>query len=68
MMEDKNRPAVDPPPAAANDNRGAKLPVSTLMDEAVLQLARLLGRQIAREHFTAMQAVNDNAPGPKRKA
>ncbi len=27
---------------------------------AVLALARLIGRQMAREHFAALQAANDN--------
>ena len=29
---------------------------------AAMRLARLLGRQIAREHFEASRAANDNAP------
>lgn len=30
------------------------------LDKAVLSLARLIGRQIAREQFEALQAANDN--------
>jgi len=43
----------------ANDN-GKNASRNIAMDEAVFRLARLLGRQIAREHFAAMQAANDN--------
>ena len=44
--------------AAANDNGTAEARVQS----AVLTLARLLGRQIAREQFTGLHAANDNRP------
>jgi len=44
----------------ANDNGKNASTNIAVMDEAVFRLARLLGRQIAREHFPAMQAANDN--------
>ena len=44
--------------AAANDNGGPEARI----DAAVMRLARLLGRQIARERFEATRAANDNAP------
>ncbi len=44
--------------AVANDNGGAEARVHS----AVLTLARLLGRQIAREQFVELQAANDNPP------
>ncbi len=34
------------------------------VDVAIMSLARLLGRQIAREHFEAMQAANENRAAP----
>jgi hypothetical protein len=37
------------------------------VDAVVLSIARLIGRQIAREHFEALQAANDNQP-PKSRA
>ena len=43
---------------AANDNPGPEARV----EDAVMRLARLLGRQIAREHFQQSEAANDNAP------
>ncbi len=43
---------------AANDNGGPEARI----DAAVMRLARLLGRQIARERFRQSQAANDNAP------
>jgi hypothetical protein len=30
------------------------------LDRVVLSIARLIGRQIAREHFEALQPANDN--------
>ena len=45
----------------ANDNGGAE----ARLDAAVMTLARLLGRRIARERFAATRAANDNAPAGK---
>ena len=53
---------------AANDNPGSKAGTGgpeARIDAAVMRLARLLGRQIAREQFEATQAANDNAPAGK---
>ena len=44
--------------SSANDNGGAEARV----DAAVTVLARLLGRQIAREQFERLCAANDNPP------
>ena len=44
--------------ATANDNGGPEARIG----DAVLRLARLLGRQIAREQFARLEAANDNAP------
>ncbi|NIA72038.1 hypothetical protein HBA54_25895 [Pelagibius litoralis] len=54
MNEDQDRPQEDI--LAANDNGTAE----TRLDTAVLTLARLLGRQIAREAFERLSAANDN--------
>ena len=43
---------------AANDNGTA----DSRVESAVLTIARLIGRQIAREAFERTRAVNDNAP------
>ena len=43
---------------AANDNGGPEARI----DAAVMRLARLFGRQIAREQFRQSEAANDNAP------
>ena len=63
---------------AANDNPGSGPPVpasepggqagasgraEARVDAAVVTLARLIGRRIAREHFESSRAANDNAPG-----
>ncbi|MCY4002161.1 MAG: hypothetical protein OXF33_00405 [Rhodospirillales bacterium] len=48
---------------AANDNGGPEARI----DDAVMRLARLLGRQIAREQFARPEAANDNAP-PEKEA
>ena len=51
---------------AANDNTsseaGAGGGPEARIDAAVMRLARLLGRQIARERFRQSEAANDNAP------
>ena len=51
---------------AANDNPGSGAGTGggteARIDAAVTTLARLIGRQIAREHFEAIHAANDNAP------
>ena len=55
---------------AANDNSGSETPGSVpgqaeaeaRIDAAVMRLARLIGRQIAREEFAPPEAANDNAP------
>ena len=51
---------------AANDNSGPEAGAGTgpeaRIEDAVMRLARLLGRQIAREHFQQPEAANDNAP------
>ncbi len=53
--------------AAANDNGGAGVcapgsEAEARIDSAVVTLARLIGRRIAREHFEATRAANDNTP------
>lgn len=69
MGNDEKRPGRERP---ANDNRppdgpdaGHEAGSVERLDKVVLTIARLIGRQIAREHFEALQAANDNAP-PKR--
>ncbi len=51
---------------AANDNPGSRAGAEggpeTRIDAAVMRLARLLGRQVARERFRQSEAANDNAP------
>ncbi len=32
------------------------------LDQVVLTIARLIGRRMAREHFAALSAANDNRP------
>ena len=59
--------------AAANDNHGSGARPGcnpgagaggpeARIEAAAMQLARLIGRQIAREHFETSPAANDNAP------
>ena len=44
--------------SAANDVSTAE----SRVESAVLTIARIIGRQIAREAFERLHAVNDNAP------
>lgn len=57
----------------ANDNRlpngknvGDGADASERLDRVVLTIARLIGRQMACEHFEALQAANDNQPSKRR--
>ncbi|WP_192255558.1 hypothetical protein [Mesorhizobium caraganae] len=52
---DKGDPAS--PGGRPENNAAAKL------DRVVLDIARLIGRELAREAFEARQAANDNRPG-----
>ena len=60
MIEDEDRAADDAPPPAANDNGNGNARVR--IDAAVLMIARLIGRQMAREAFERLEASNDNDP------
>jgi hypothetical protein len=50
----------------ANDNQGPDgepdHETRQRVDRVVLTIARLIGRRIAREHFEALSAANDNRP------
>ncbi len=66
MADDGKRPDRERP---ANDNRppdgqdaGNDADAAEQLDAVVLTIARLIGRQIAREHFEALRAANDNKP------
>jgi hypothetical protein len=63
MAQEEEREALHP----ANDN-GPPMdlsPSSSKIDDGVLRIARLIGRQMARDAFEARTAANDNqAPGP----
>jgi len=51
---------------AANDNPGSEAgaggDAEARIDAAVVTLARLIGRRIAREELARLDAANDNAP------
>lgn len=63
MMEDEDRAAGDIQPPAANDNGDGE--AQPRIDAMVLRMARLIGRQMAREEFERLTAANDNRP-PER--
>lgn len=60
---------ADPPdperhPVAANDNGGVDGPDPEALrkvNDVALQLARIIGRRMAREDFERLTAANDNA-------
>ncbi len=74
MREREDRGIVAVRGVVANDNPGSGGPGSVLgqagagggaearIDAAVMTLARLIGRRIAREEFDRLEAANDNAP------
>ena len=66
MREREDRGIVVMRGGAANDNPGSGTGASggeeARIDAAVMTLARLIGRRIAREEFDRLDAANDNAP------
>jgi hypothetical protein len=64
-------PDPEPHSIAANDNGDAVGPAPEALrrvNDIVLQIARLIGRRMAREDFAAqIAAANDNAPKPGRE-
>jgi hypothetical protein len=64
MIEDEDHATDDLQPPAANDNGDAE--VLPRIDAAVLRIARLIGRQMAREEFERLSAANDNCPPNRR--
>jgi hypothetical protein len=61
MIEDEDRATDGGQPPAANDNGEPQVRI----DAAVLTIAKLIGRQMARETFERLRAANDNDP-PER--
>jgi hypothetical protein len=57
MVQDEGCDGGDAAPAA-NDNGGVT--ASARIDQAVLRIARLIGRQMAREQFKCSSSANDN--------
>ena len=57
--DEKRKPVNDNHPPDGQD-AGQAADASARVDAVVLTIARLIGRQIAREHFEALQAANDN--------
>ena len=57
MVQDEDCNGGDPAPAA-NDNGDAT--ASARIDQAVLRIARLIGRQMARKQFQRASPANDN--------
>ena len=60
MMGDPDCPEKEPRGIAANDSAGGAASDVDALHKAVFKLARMFGRQIARQHFAAIQADNDN--------
>ncbi|MEF2546395.1 hypothetical protein VQ045_04395 [Aurantimonas sp. E1-2-R+4] len=59
----RGKPANDNRPTDGQEAGHEALDASERLDAAVLSIARLIGRQIAREdHEKAMRAANDNRP------
>ena len=67
MPESEDRGIIAMRGVAANDNpgpgSGAGGGVEARIDTAVMTLARIIGRRIAREELDRLDAANDNAPG-----
>lgn len=52
----------------ANVGGGADMSERDIAERAFLSIARLLGRQVARQHFEESQAANDNKGHGSQKA
>jgi hypothetical protein len=63
LIEDEDRAADDVQSPAANDNGNRE--AQPRFDAAILRIARLIGRQMARQEFERLNAANDNHP-PER--
>ena len=67
MPESEDRGIIAMRGVAANDNpgsgSGAGGGTEARIDTAVMTLARIIGRRIAREELDRLDAANDNAPG-----
>ena len=67
MSESEDRGIIVMRGVAANDNpgpgSGAGGGAEARIDAAVVTLARLIGRRIARDELERLDAANDNAPG-----
>ena len=50
-------------PGSVPGQAGAGGGAEARIDTAVMTLARLIGRRIAREEYERLDAANDNAPG-----
>ena len=61
MIEDEDSTLEAGLGDAANDNGAAE----TKLKAVVLTIARLIGRQIAREEFERLSVTNDNRPALK---
>lgn len=60
---DKDEIPFSTPPVPANDNSSEPSPFpSAKLDEGLKRIARLIGRQMAREAFETREVANDNAP------
>ncbi|MDH4993112.1 hypothetical protein QEZ48_20050 [Aquamicrobium lusatiense] len=73
-MEDENKPPPDEAWKPANDNYhrqalddDSDIPPWRRLDKVVLSIARLIGRQMAREDFERLRAANDNDPGTPKE-
>ena len=70
MIEDKNAAAgfqarpEDVELLAANDSGNAE--AWPRIEAVVVRIARLIGRQMAREEFARLRAANDNVPMERR--
>ncbi len=60
-MANDTKPELDDT-IPANDNRGPDGEAQRRLDKAVLSIARVIGRRIAREQFEALRAANDDRP------
>ena len=59
-------PANDNGDLASPEGRRPENLAAAMLDRVVLDIARLIGRQLAREAFEVGLAANDNLPGHRK--
>jgi hypothetical protein len=67
MVQEEDPDGINPANNNTNPDGDADIAPRQKLDKVVLSIAGLIGRQLAREHYEALQAANNNK-APTREA